>query len=180
MTLARMVGTALLFCCALTAAQDQQVKIGRLPENSNVIVSDRLPGNSNMIVLGKDENGRYKICRAVGPFPCDGRRAFDARLFGSSNTVPHEDAAQRLEEAANTDKGEDSHITSLDLNSDHGIFIYPDGLGLDGVCFAIRSYVMVRDRKDSDSTHLVHTSTCQPASRYHFRTAELRQETPSH
>jgi hypothetical protein len=71
-----------------------------------------------------------------------------------------------------------SQVTPLDLNSDHAILISPEGL--DGACFTIRSYVVARDSKDSEATHLVHTSTCQPASRYHFRSAELRQETPRH
>jgi len=44
-------------------------------------------------------------------------------------------------------------------------------------CFAIRSYVMARDNKDSDSTHLVSYSTCQPASRYRMKKAEVRSVT---
>ena len=41
----------------------------------------------------------------------------------------------------------------------------------DATCLKIRSYVVARDSKDSDSTHLVRYSTCQPASRYQLRTA---------
>jgi len=41
-------------------------------------------------------------------------------------------------------------------------------------CLKIRSYVVARDSKDSDSTHLVRYSTCQPASRYRLKTTELR------
>lgn len=41
-------------------------------------------------------------------------------------------------------------------------------------CFAIRSYVVARDSKDSDSTHPVSYSTCQPAARYQLRTTEIR------
>ena len=33
-------------------------------------------------------------------------------------------------------------------------------------CLKIRSYVVARDSKDSDATHLVSYSTCQPANRY--------------
>jgi hypothetical protein len=43
----------------------------------------------------------------------------------------------------------------------------------DNTCYAIRSYVVARDDKDSDSTHLVHYSTCQPASRYRLRTTQI-------
>ena len=54
-----------------------------------------------------------------------------------------------------------------------GLLIAPDGEGLaDNTCFAIRSYVVARDEKDSDSTHPVKSSTCQPARRYHLRAAE--------
>ena len=38
------------------------------------------------------------------------------------------------------------------------------------VCYSIRSYLMARDSKDSDSTHLVGTSTCQPAQKYALKT----------
>jgi len=41
----------------------------------------------------------------------------------------------------------------------------------DAVCLKIRSYLMARDSRGSDSTHLVGYSTCQPASRYRLRTA---------
>ena len=36
-------------------------------------------------------------------------------------------------------------------------------------CYKIRSYVVARDSKDSDSVHPVGYSTCQPASRYRLR-----------
>lgn len=35
-----------------------------------------------------------------------------------------------------------------------------------GACYSIRSYVVARDSKDSDATHLVGYSTCRPANRY--------------
>jgi hypothetical protein len=38
-------------------------------------------------------------------------------------------------------------------------------------CYAMRSYVVARDEKDSDSTHPVGSSTCQPASRYRVKKA---------
>jgi hypothetical protein len=45
-----------------------------------------------------------------------------------------------------------------------------DDIATDSSCYAIRSYVVARDRKNSDSTHPVAYSTCQPASRYRLRT----------
>jgi len=41
-------------------------------------------------------------------------------------------------------------------------------------CYAIRSYVVARDSKTSDSTHPVSYSTCEPAARYQLRTTEVR------
>jgi hypothetical protein len=44
-------------------------------------------------------------------------------------------------------------------------------------CYAIRSYVVARDSKDSDSTHPAGYSTCQPATRYGVKTTEIRSAT---
>ena len=44
-----------------------------------------------------------------------------------------------------------------------------EGPGTDGTCYAIRSYVVARDSKDSEATHPVSYSTCQAASRYRLR-----------
>jgi|SRR5208283_4516232 len=47
------------------------------------------------------------------------------------------------------------------------ITLLPDGeYTTDSICYSIRSYVVERDDKDSDSTHPVGSSTCRPASRY--------------
>ena len=40
----------------------------------------------------------------------------------------------------------------------------------DSFCFTMRSYVVARDSKDSDSTHPVGYSTCRRSSRYHLKT----------
>ena len=48
--------------------------------------------------------------------------------------------------------------------------------GDDTVCLKIRSYVVARDAKDSDSVHPVGYSTCQPASRYRLRTTQLQTD----
>jgi hypothetical protein len=44
-------------------------------------------------------------------------------------------------------------------------------------CYAIRSYVVARDSKDSDSTHPAGYSTCQPAARYRVKTTEMQSVT---
>jgi len=45
-------------------------------------------------------------------------------------------------------------------------------LEADTTCYAIRSYVVARDDRDSDSTHPVGSSTCQPASRYRLKNTQ--------
>lgn len=48
-----------------------------------------------------------------------------------------------------------------------------DGLELerDGVCYTLRTYVVARDERDSDSTHMVRATRCLPAWRLQFKTA---------
>jgi hypothetical protein len=64
-------------------------------------------------------------------------------------------------------------------NSDDQTSGAPDGVNPgDTACYAIRSYVVARDNKHSDSTHLVGYSTCQPALRYGLKKVDSapRQE----
>ncbi len=46
----------------------------------------------------------------------------------------------------------------------------------DTTCLSMRSYVVARDSKDSDSTHPAGYSTCQPTSRYRLKSTEIRVE----
>lgn len=45
------------------------------------------------------------------------------------------------------------------------------GTDRDASCFTMRSYLVAREGRDSDSTHLVGYTTCEPASRVEFKTA---------
>jgi hypothetical protein len=47
-------------------------------------------------------------------------------------------------------------------------------LDTDATCFTMRSYVVARDSKDSDSTHPTGYSTCQPASKYRVKATQQR------
>lgn len=47
----------------------------------------------------------------------------------------------------------------------------------DAVCYKIRSYVVARDGKNSDSVHPAGYSTCQPAGKYRLRTTEISTPT---
>jgi len=46
--------------------------------------------------------------------------------------------------------------------------IHTDG-ERDNVCYRMRSYIVARENRDSDSTKLVGYSTCQPSSKYELR-----------
>jgi len=48
--------------------------------------------------------------------------------------------------------------------------------GDDPVCYKIRSYVVARDSKDSDSVHPVGYSTCRPSSRYRLRKTHIHSD----
>ena len=41
----------------------------------------------------------------------------------------------------------------------------------DGVCYTMRTYVMAREDKDSDATHMVRATRCLPAWKLEFKTA---------
>ena len=45
-------------------------------------------------------------------------------------------------------------------------------LDTDATCFTMRSYVVARDSKHSDSTHPTGYSTCQSSSKYRVRTTQ--------
>jgi len=45
--------------------------------------------------------------------------------------------------------------------------------GDDEICYTMRTYVVARDDKESDATHPVRSTTCQPGSRYRLKTADV-------
>lgn len=57
--------------------------------------------------------------------------------------------------------------------SDSSALRFPTGLEspADATCYAIRSYLVVRDSPDSDSTHRDGSTTCVPAARFRVHTA---------
>ena len=61
-----------------------------------------------------------------------------------------------------------TRILSLDADTVASLEGQP---ATESICYSIRSYVVARDDKDSDSTHPVGSSTCQPASRYRVKKA---------
>ena len=52
----------------------------------------------------------------------------------------------------------------------------PGAMPTDQFCLAIRSYVVARDSKDSDSVHPAGYTTCVPASRFQLKKTVVQQE----
>jgi hypothetical protein len=57
--------------------------------------------------------------------------------------------------------------------SDSGVVRFPAGSEFpsDATCYSIRSYLVVRDSPDSDTTHRDGSTTCVPAARFRVHTA---------
>lgn len=69
------------------------------------------------------------------------------------------------------DKDHGFVMTTPEMGS--GIVVSPDGpLAADVTCLAIRSYLVKRDSKDSDSVHPAGYTTCVPAARFRLKTAD--------
>jgi hypothetical protein len=74
-------------------------------------------------------------------------RAADARLTGKFHPA-------------------NERLRNFDLRNLGSIYIAEDR---DNVCYTMRSYIVAREDRDSDSTKLVGYSTCQPSSKYELR-----------
>jgi hypothetical protein len=48
----------------------------------------------------------------------------------------------------------------------------------DGLCYTMRTYVMAREDKTSDSTRLVRQLKCTPARKFGFKSADIRVDKP--
>lgn len=106
--------------------------------------------------------------------------------------IKQNDTASTTQQTATTTAPEPWRILPNDLSkigslpSGDSIVLQPNdfiassgGTLGDSYCLKIRSYVVARDSKDSESTHPVHYSTCQPASRYRVKSIELQAQPQS-
>lgn len=59
----------------------------------------------------------------------------------------------------------------LDEVSHHRQFADALELERDGVCYTMRTYVMAREDRDSDATHVVRYTRCLPAWKLQFKSA---------
>jgi len=151
MTLTRLFAAALLVCSALAFAQTK---------TDSLAVSDQASANQPATAASSEPwkfipNQLADVSSAKHPLD---RLQVDNYKVLRSNT--------------------NTRTLLVGPEADTGILLSGlDGLlGADTTCFKIRSYVVARDSKDSDSTHPVSYSTCQPASRYRVRTTEMHSE----
>jgi hypothetical protein len=150
MTLTRLLSASLVVCSALAFAQK---KTDSLP------VSDHVAAANKFATVASSEP--WRIIPNQPLYATSGSNAQD-RLQVDQYKVSRSKS--------------DTRTLLLGPEADSGMILSAvDGqLDADIDCLKIRSYVVARDSKDSDSTHLVRYSTCQPASRYRLKTTELR------
>lgn len=148
MTSARLLVVILLFISTSVFAQENRPATSKLQSNPGLI-ADSLGPAAGSIPLGIDP------------------------LASTQATVP-QDPLARLEASQppkfmfKKDPGQ--KVLFFPTPSKDGFLLSPDLPG-DAVCLKIRSYVMKRDSKNSDATHLAGYSTCQPAKKFQLRSA---------
>lgn len=165
MPVARLALASFLLCTLSAFAQQQP---------SSGIPSVNLPWVPNEFVAWPSADA------FAGPLRMVPERAGQTDSTQSvQDSQPNSEAHKRALDALNvlTQMLAENHI---DPNSVHPwVEISPEGVltsGVDETCYSIRSYVVARDNKDSDTTHLVLSSTCQPARQYGLKTTVMKPD----
>jgi hypothetical protein len=144
MTLARLL-VVLVVCSLPSFAQDQQLIATQNPDNVAAVAADN---NS--------------------PTPSDPWKIMPDR---SSNFSSDSMDRTRIDQYVHgLGKGDFRTDRSNQAKKRTLVMGLGGPLDADATCFTMRSYVVARDSKDSDSTHPTGYSTCQPASKYRVRT----------
>ncbi len=144
-----------LLLCSLAFAQERPSPAAAIPGNAN---------DAGMTAIATAEPWRLlptTSVTAVAKSPLEGLQIDQFRIDPSGRALKLEAKADPVVLGSE----------SLPIDG-----LLPD----DTTCYAIRSYVVARDRKNSDSTHPVSYSTCQPASRYRLKTAEAKIKSSDH
>jgi hypothetical protein len=160
MTLARLLAAALVLCSLSVFAQGQQSQSSHpstSPRSSNCAFGCAAPGN----ILG-DQRFFFALSYHSAATPSEPWRIFpnSPATLVSGQTSPDQVPSDQFKTDLRA-----RQFNRLVLDSQ------------DTMCYAIRSYVVARDSKASDSTHPVSYSTCQKASRYQLKTTEMRSVT---
>lgn len=169
MTLTRLLAGALVVCCLPAFAQDQQSQ-SSLPSTLLCEMRSSTGCISQSSVMMESFLGPRHAATPEEPWRFISNQ--------SANATADRNPLDRLK----IDKYKvfrsksDARTLLLRPDIDAGMFLSViDGqLGAETTCYKIRSYVVARDSKHSDSTHPVSYSTCQPAARYQLRTTEIR------
>ena len=147
MTSARLLAAALLFYSLSAFAQDRQTVSGN--------------GVSALVTNGEATATPSEPWRVIPNRP-------DFSL----------DSADRIRvDQYRLDRGQLDPLTDgpkMEAQTGGAIMGEEGSMEADAMCYAIRSYVVARDSKDSDSTHPAGYSTCRRASRYHLKTTDER------
>jgi len=155
MTLARLFVAALVLCSVSALAQDQQSQ------------SFRVVGDTSVFDLSNTRAAAASEPWRIFPdSPADlrsGQNPLDQIRLG------HDDFSQFKDFP---------DVRNFKLNNRPVTIFTLDGqLEDQPTCYAIRSYVVARDSKESDSTHPAGYSTCRPSTRYQLKTTEMRSVT---
>ena len=139
MTSARLLVAILLFLSTSVFAQEKRLATSELQSDPALVADSWGP--------------------AMGSIP------LRVDPLGSSQVTVPQDPLARLE---SSQPPMFKKVLFFPTPSKDGFLISPDLPG-DAVCLKIRSYVMKRDSKNSDATHLAGYSTCQPAKKFQLR-----------
>jgi hypothetical protein len=170
MTLARLLAAVLLLCSLSAFAQDRQVQNfqASTPSCSESWTGCPVQGN----VLGS--KNIFPLDRTPAATPVEPWRLIPnspADIRPEQNVLD----PMRLDQYRLDQLKGNPHVRhfKLDPMSKTSV-VDAKPLDADNTCLSIRSYVVARDSKDSDSTHPVGYSTCQPSNRYQVRSADIR------
>jgi hypothetical protein len=161
MTLARLLAAALVFCSLPAFAQDQKSQTS----GPSSLCGEARPGcpvPGNIEIAGGEffffDSSHYKPAARAEPWRLIPDRLADVPS-GYNALDPSRLDQYRFDHVKN-----DPQVSHLKL----------DTLDEDTTCFTIRSYVVARDSKGSDSTHPAGYSTCQPSNRFQVKSADVR------
>lgn len=150
MTLARLLLAALLFCSLPAFTQDQQ---SSAVQNRDTTAAFAMNHNSSA--------------------PSEPWRLMPNR---SSDLTANSIDRMRVDQyVLDQGKGDLGSARSNEARTRTLVMGLNGPLDTDATCFTMRSYVVARDSKDSDSTHPAGYSTCQPASKYRLKTTQEEQ-----
>ena len=150
MTLIRLLFASLLLCSLLAFAQDQEPGTAQMPGND---ISSYVANKDAAITPSEPWKIIPNSSSELSTDSADHIRLDQFRL--DQDQVDLRTGKPKLEGKTRT------LVMGMDGRMDD-----------DATCYTMRSYVVARDSKHSDSTHLTGYSTCQRASKYRLKTTE--------